>query len=103
MLNQENHSSCFWRDFRNNGSGYGKIVIFLFQIIKNREKFLQKFVMEKLLEMKDTAYYYIATLLFFVWFVGFMGFNQGGAFHLIFLLAVVTVILKLIRDYSFKE
>ncbi len=56
--------------------------------------------MEKILKMNTSLYYYIAAALFFIWFVGYMGFNQNGWFHLIFLAAVGVIIFRTIAEYS---
>lgn len=56
--------------------------------------------MEKISKMNSNVCYYIAAALFFVWFVGYMGFDRSGAYHLIFLGAVGTLIFRLIMEYT---
>lgn len=56
--------------------------------------------MDKIIEMRGSVYYYIATFLFLLWFVGYLFFDVGAAIHFIFLAAVVILVLKLLRDFN---
>lgn len=49
--------------------------------------------------MKTGFYYFLAAILFFIWFVGYMGYNKTGFFHLTFLSAVVIIIFALLKKY----
>ncbi|RCU42949.1 lmo0937 family membrane protein [Chryseobacterium lacus] len=49
--------------------------------------------------MKYNIFYILATVLFIIWVVGYIVYDVGGFFHFTFLLAVIILLLKLIRDH----
>ncbi len=55
--------------------------------------------MERALMMKYNIFYILATVLFIIWVVGYIVYDVGGFFHFTFLLAVIILLLKLIRDH----
>jgi hypothetical protein len=41
---------------------------------------------------------YIVAFIFVIgWLVGFVGFNIGGAFHLLLLMAIISVLISIIQ------
>lgn len=56
--------------------------------------------MDKLTEMKIDVLYILAFILFIGWFVGYIFYNIGGVFHLTFLLSILVLIVKLLKDNS---
>lgn len=54
--------------------------------------------MDKLKEMKIDALYILAVVLFIGWFIGYIFYSVGGIFHLTFLMAIIVLIFKLIKD-----
>ncbi|MBF6611336.1 MAG: lmo0937 family membrane protein [Chryseobacterium sp.] len=56
--------------------------------------------MEKILLMKYNIFYILSVILFISWVVGYIIFDVGGMFHFAFLLAVIILLLKLIRDHT---
>ena len=41
--------------------------------------------------------YTIAVILVIVWAVGFLGFHAGGIIHILLIIAVISVLLRLIQ------
>jgi hypothetical protein len=41
--------------------------------------------------------YTIAVILVIIWAIGYLGYNAGGLIHILLLIAVVSVLLRLIR------
>jgi hypothetical protein len=41
--------------------------------------------------------YIIAAILVIAWAVGFMGYNTGGAIHILLVIAVIILILRLVQ------
>lgn len=44
-------------------------------------------------------HFLISGILFLVWFLGFMVFNASREIHLLFLLAVLILVIKFIKEY----
>lgn len=41
--------------------------------------------------------YFIAAILVIAWLIGFIGFNAGGIIHILLVIALISVILRIIR------
>jgi hypothetical protein len=41
--------------------------------------------------------YYLAIFLIISWTIGFLGFNAGGFIHLLLVVAVISVLLRIIQ------
>jgi hypothetical protein len=41
--------------------------------------------------------YIIAVILIIIWAVGFLGYNSGGIIHILLVIAVVSILLRVIR------
>lgn len=41
--------------------------------------------------------YVIAVLLLIAWAIGFIGYNAGSIIHILFIIAVIAVLLRLIK------
>jgi hypothetical protein len=41
--------------------------------------------------------YLIAVILVIAWAIGFLGYHAGGLIHILLVLAVISILLKLIR------
>ncbi|MEI7675644.1 MAG: lmo0937 family membrane protein [Bacteroidales bacterium] len=41
--------------------------------------------------------YYIAAILVIAWVIGFVGYSLGGLIHILFVLAVIAVLLRVIQ------
>jgi predicted ferric reductase len=44
--------------------------------------------------------YVIAVILVIAWAIGFLGYHAGGLIHILLVIAVISVILRLIRGRS---
>lgn len=47
--------------------------------------------------MKDLLYY-IAVILVIIWAIGFLGYHVGGLLHLLLVIAIISVLLRLIKE-----
>jgi hypothetical protein len=43
------------------------------------------------------ALYFVAVILLLFWAIGFIGYNIGGLIHLLLVIAIVSVLLRLIK------
>jgi Family of unknown function (DUF5670) len=43
------------------------------------------------------ALYFVAVLLILIWAIGYLGYNMGGLIHLLLVIAIVSVLLRLIK------
>lgn len=41
--------------------------------------------------------YFIATVLIISWFIGFVGYNVGGLIHILLVIALISIILRIIQ------
>ena len=41
--------------------------------------------------------YYVAAILVIAWVIGFVGYSLGGLIHILFVLAVIAVLLRVIQ------
>ena len=41
--------------------------------------------------------YYIAVILIIGWLIGFVGFQSGGLIHILLVIAVISIILRVIQ------
>lgn len=41
--------------------------------------------------------YLVAVILIIAWAIGFLGFHVGGLIHILLVIAVISILLKLIR------
>lgn len=48
--------------------------------------------------MSPLGYYLLSAFFFLSWFIGYLVFDLGGFYHLVFLAAVVVMIVKLVSD-----
>ena len=48
----------------------------------------------------NTMHFWIAGILFLVWFFGYMFFNAEKEIHFVFLTAVLVLVIKIIKDYK---
>lgn len=46
--------------------------------------------------MSNTLYY-IAVILILLWAIGFLGFHLGGIIHILIIIAIFSIILRLIK------
>lgn len=44
--------------------------------------------------------YLVALILIIAWAIGYLGYNTGGLFHLLLVIALIAVVLRLIRGRS---
>jgi hypothetical protein len=44
--------------------------------------------------------YIIAVILIIGWLIGFLGYHAGGLIHILLVLAVISILLKVIRKAS---
>lgn len=44
--------------------------------------------------------YLVAVVLVIAWAIGFLGYHTGGLIHILLVLAVISILLKLIRKSS---
>jgi hypothetical protein len=40
---------------------------------------------------------YVAVILILIWAVGFFGYSMGGLLHIVLVLAIVSIVLRLLR------
>jgi hypothetical protein len=40
--------------------------------------------------------YYVAVILILLWAIGFLGFHLGGLIHILIVIAIISVLLKVI-------
>lgn len=45
----------------------------------------------------ENLLYYIAVILIIIWAIGFLGYNAGALIHLLLIIAIISVLLRLIR------
>jgi hypothetical protein len=43
------------------------------------------------------ALYFVAVLLILIWAIGYLGYNMGGLIHLLLVIAIVSVLLRVIK------
>jgi len=48
----------------------------------------------------NSLLYIIAVILIIGWLIGFVGYHAGGIIHILLVLAVISVLLRLIRGRS---
>lgn len=44
--------------------------------------------------------FYVALILIIAWAIGFLGYNSGGIFHILLVIAVVALLLRVVRGRS---
>jgi hypothetical protein len=45
----------------------------------------------------ENLLYYVAVILVIAWLIGFLGFHVGGIIHILLVLAVISLLLRIIR------
>ena len=41
--------------------------------------------------------YYLAVILVIIWAIGFLGYHAGGIIHILLVIAVISILLRIIR------
>lgn len=41
--------------------------------------------------------YTIATILVIIWAIGFLGYNMGGIIHVLLIIAVISILIRIIQ------
>ncbi len=55
---------------------------------------------DKFIKMKSNVHYYFAAFLLIIWVSGYLIFNLGGVFHLVFLASVILFLIKILYDFN---
>lgn len=42
-------------------------------------------------------FYYLAVILVIIWAIGFLGYHAGGIIHILLVIAVISILLRVIR------
>jgi hypothetical protein len=46
--------------------------------------------------------YVVAVILVILWAIGFLGYNAGGIIHILLVIAIVSVLLRIIQGKKFS-
>ena len=71
-------------------------------LLPTRFKKTQKTKLSLINGVMNKLYYFLAALLFLLWFLGYIIFSVGAAIHFIFLFAVIILIFTLYRENKKK-
>ncbi len=50
-----------------------------------------------------SLFYFVALVLIFIWSVGFIGYGIGGGFHVLLVLALLSVVTRVLLERKFTH